>query len=267
MPLPVATSWFSVTEVEDRIFRITEPHCHRLVRANCFLITGGETDILVDSCLGVAALRPLIRSLSTKPLILFTTHTHIDHVGSHPEFSDAEILVHPLEADELRRPGIRGLRFAQRSREQIEALRRAGIELTEFMVDAVPYPDYDVERYGRAGVAPTRLVGEGDVIDTGGHRFEVLHLPGHTAGGIGLWEAGSGLLFSGDVIYDGVLIDTAPTSRVADYIATMQRLKTLPARLVLGGHKDSMNRDRMVEIADRYLASRAAPPSSALPCC
>jgi glyoxylase-like metal-dependent hydrolase (beta-lactamase superfamily II) len=259
MNLPVAIPWFSVHEVETGIYRITEPHCHRLVRANCFLITGGDRDILVDSCMGVAALRPLIASLSDRPLILFTTHTHIDHVGSHPEFRDAEILVHPLEADALRRPGIRGLRFAGRSQEQIEALRRAGIELTEYMVDAVPSADYDLEAYGRAAVEPTRLVEEGDIIDTGARRFEVLHLPGHTTGGIGLWEAGSGLLFSGDVIYDGVIIDTAPTSRVADYIRTMQRLKILPARLVLGGHKEPMHRERMNEIADGYLAAKQAP--------
>src|SRR4051794_21217976 len=205
MSLPIATPWFTVDAIEDGIFRITEPHCHRLVRANCFLITGGDVDILVDSCLGVAALRPVIRALSTKPLIVFTTHTHADHVGSHPEFSDATVLVHPTEADDLRRPGVQGLRFPPRSPEQIAALSRAGIELTEFMTDAVPYAGYDVERYGRAGVEPTRLVDEGEVIDTGKHRFEVLHLPGHTTGGIGLWEAATGLLFPGDVIYDGVI--------------------------------------------------------------
>jgi hypothetical protein len=38
----------------------------------------------------------------------------------------------------------------------------------------------------------------------------------------------------------------------------MKRLKTLPVRLVLGGHKDSMNRDRLTEVADRYLALRDA---------
>jgi glyoxylase-like metal-dependent hydrolase (beta-lactamase superfamily II) len=267
MSLPVATPWFTVDEIEEGIFRITEPHCHRLVRANCFLITGGHTDVLVDSCLGVAALRPLVQSLSDRPLILFTTHTHADHVGGHPEFADATIVVHPTEADDLRRPGIKGLRFPPRSKEQIEALRRGGIELSEFMTDAVPYAGYDVDGYGRAGVEPTRLVVEGEVIHTGRHRFEVLHLPGHTAGGIGLWEASTGLLFSGDVIYDGVLIDTAPTSRVTDYIATMRRLTRLPVRLVLGGHRDPMNRERMLEIAERYLAAKAASLPPPPPCC
>jgi glyoxylase-like metal-dependent hydrolase (beta-lactamase superfamily II) len=267
MMLPVATPWFIVDEIEEGIYRITEPHCHRLVRANCFLVTGGHTDVLVDSCLGVARLRPLVESLSSRPLIVFTTHTHADHVGSHPEFADATILVHATEAEDLRRPGVKGLRFPPRSKEQIEALRRAGIELGEFMTDAVPCAGYDVDAYGRAGVQPTRLVAEGEVVDTGNHRFEVLHLPGHTAGGIGLWEAGSGLLFSGDVIYDGVLIDTAPTSRVADYVATMRRLKGLPARLVLGGHRDPMDRARMLDVADRYLAAKAASAPPPPTCC
>jgi len=267
MTLPVVTPWFEVAEIEDGIFRITEPHCHRLVRANCYLVTGGDVDILVDSCLGVAPLRPLLQSLSSKPLIVFTTHTHADHVGGHPEFPDATVLVHATEADDLRRPGVKGLRFPPRSAEQIAALRRGGIELTEFMVDALPYAGYDVDGYGRAGVEPTRLAGEGDVVDTGRRRFEVLHLPGHTVGGIGLWEAKSGVLFSGDVIYDGVLIDTAPTSRVTDYIATMKRLKTLPVRLVLGGHREPMHRERMFEIADRYLAAKSAGQPPVAPCC
>jgi glyoxylase-like metal-dependent hydrolase (beta-lactamase superfamily II) len=64
-----------------------------------------------------------------------------------------------------------------------------------------------------------------------------------------------------------VLIDTAPTSHVADYIATMRRLTRLPARLVLGGHRDPMNRERMLEIADRYLAAKAASLPPPPPCC
>jgi glyoxylase-like metal-dependent hydrolase (beta-lactamase superfamily II) len=253
--LPVATQWFSVDEVDPGILRISEPHCHRLIRANCFLIQGGDVDILFDSGMGIAALRPVIATLSTKPLIVFTSHTHIDHVGSHPEFADAEILVHPLEADLLRQRGSRGLRFPPRPPAQVEALRNAGIELSEFMTEAVPSVGYDVEAYGRPPVEPTRLIDEGEIVDTGRHRFEVLHLPGHSPGSIALWEPDARLLLSGDVIYDGVIVDTAPGSDVAAYRDTMVRLRTLPVRKVLGGHKDSMDGDRMAAIADQYLAS------------
>jgi len=40
----------------------------------------------------------------------------------------------------------------------------------------------------RAPAAPTRVLGAGDVIDLGDRAFEVLYLPGHSPGSIGLWE-------------------------------------------------------------------------------
>ncbi len=256
MPLPTADAWFDVAEVAPGVFRITEPHAHRLVRANCFLITGGERDILVDSGLGVGVLRPVIAALSSRPLVLFTTHCHVDHIGGHPEFPDAEILVHAAEAEALRRPGALGLRFPPRAPEQVEALRRAGIELTEFMVEALPAAGFDPETWQRPGVEPSRLVGEGEVLETGAGRFEVLHLPGHSPGGIALWDAARGHLFSGDVIYDGVIIDSGPGTDVPAYIATMRRLRALPVQAVFGGHKATMDQARFIEVIDSYIQSR-----------
>jgi glyoxylase-like metal-dependent hydrolase (beta-lactamase superfamily II) len=255
--LPVQRSWFSVTQLRPDLYRITEPRCHRLVRANCFLLLGSERDLLVDSGMGVAPLRPLLAELSGRPLSVFTTHTHIDHVGGHPELADLDVLVHPLEADELRRPGTKGLRFPNRGREQIEALRRSGIELTEFMVDAVPHDDYDVDGYGRTPLEPSRLVDEGDVVDLGDRHLEVLHLPGHSPGSIGLWEPRTGSLFTGDAVYDGVIIDTGPGASVSAYLSTMERLKRLPVQEVFGGHNDPMPRSRMVAVIERYMASRS----------
>ena len=56
------------------------------------------------------------------------------------------------------------------------------------------------------------IVEEGDIVDIGNRHFEVLHLPGHSPGSIGLWEASTGTLFSGDALYDGPLLDQLPTS-------------------------------------------------------
>lgn len=256
MDLPVQASWFSVTRPGPGVYRITEPGCHRMVRANCYLVLGAERDLLVDTGMGVAPLRPVLAELSQKPLAVFTTHTHVDHVGGHDECADLDILVHPLEADALRRPGPRGLRFAPRPPDQLEALRRSGIELSEFMVEAVPRADYDPDAYGRAAVEPSRLVDEGYVVDLGDRRFTVIHLPGHSPGSIGLWDAAEGDLFTGDALYDGVLVDAGPGASVSAYLSTMERLKRLPARRVFGGHNDPMTRDRMIAVIDRYMASR-----------
>lgn len=257
MALPVHSPWFTVKQLRHDLFQVTEPRCHRMVRANCYLILGSERDILVDSGMGVAPIDQLLTSLSSRPLIVFTTHTHVDHVGGLPELADAEILVHPSEADELRRPGERGLRFPPRPPEQIEALRHAGIELTEYMVDAVPCEDYDLDGYGRPPVRPTRLVSEGDLVDTGDRTFEVLHLPGHSPGSVALWDAQTGSLFAGDAIYDGVIVDTGPGASVSAYLRTMERLRRLPVREVFGGHNGPMVRGRMISVIDGYMASRS----------
>jgi glyoxylase-like metal-dependent hydrolase (beta-lactamase superfamily II) len=103
----------------------------------------------------------------------------------------------------------------------------------------------------------TRTVDEGDVIDVGDRRFEVLHLPGHSPGSIGLWEAETGILFSGDAIYDGPLLDELPGSDIPSYVATMKRLRDLPVTVVHAGHDPSFGRDRLRDLCEGYLAKRA----------
>ncbi len=46
-------------------------------------------------------------------------------------------------------------------------------------------------------------VGDGAGFDLGGRILQVVGLPGHTPGGIALWDAEAGLLFSGDTILTG----------------------------------------------------------------
>jgi glyoxylase-like metal-dependent hydrolase (beta-lactamase superfamily II) len=99
-------------------------------------------------------------------------------------------------------------------------------------------------------------VSEGDIVETGGREFEVLHLPGHSPGSIALWERSSGSLFSGDAIYDGVIVDNLPESDVEMYRATMKRLAELPVAQVFGGHNAPMARTQMLDVVERYLASR-----------
>jgi glyoxylase-like metal-dependent hydrolase (beta-lactamase superfamily II) len=66
--------------------------------------------------------------------------------------------------------------------------------------------------------------------------------------GIGLWEAKTGTLFSGDAIYDGPLIDDLHHSNLIDYEATMRRLLKLPVNVVHAGHDPSFNRARLHEL-------------------
>lgn len=123
---------------------------------------------------------------------------------------------------------------------------------------AIPRADFDLRRFRCPPAPATRLVSEGDIIDLGDRVFEVLHLPGHSPGSIGLWESASALLFSGDAIYDGPLLDELPGSDIAAYVRTMQRLESLPARVVHAGHDPSFGGERLRQIARDYLKRRAS---------
>ncbi len=70
-----------------------------------------------------------------------------------------------------------------------------------------------------------RPVGDGAGFDLGGRILQVVSLPGHTPGSIGLWDAEAGLLFAGDTVARGravfLCLDGAS---VEAYLRSMDRI-------------------------------------------
>ena len=250
--MKIAGRWFEIAGIGEGITWITEPHAERMVRCNIWHVRGRERDLLIDSGLGVVSLADGAKQVFDKDLVAVATHAHYDHIGGFHEF--AERLMHPLEAKIM----AESVAFATLDTDAfppdiVAVLREAGYACPGLLIEALPHADYAAEDYRIEATEATRNVVEGDVVDIGDRHFEVLHLPGHSPGSIGLWEAASGILFSGDAIYDGPLIDGLPESSVAEYVATMKRLRELPVRIVHGGHEASFGRARLIEIADAYL--------------
>lgn len=253
--LPVAEMWYRAERIDHRIWLITEPHVHPIFSANMHLVLGRDSDLLIDSGMGVAPLSAFVdglRPAPDKPLICLSTHTHVDHIGAVHEF-DAR-LVHPIEAAELENPTPYALRTDAISDAFRTLFRDAGYPpLWPLLIDALPTADYDVDSYTLKGAAPTGLVQEGDVIDLGDWQAEIMHLPGHSAGQVGLFDHASGTLFGADAIYDGPLICEESQKSVEDYAATLRRIRDLPVKVVHGGHDPQFGKARLDEIAEHYL--------------
>jgi glyoxylase-like metal-dependent hydrolase (beta-lactamase superfamily II) len=249
--LPVADRWFEFRRIDDDITLIWEPHTAPLVRCNMWHVRGRDRDLMVDTGMGIASLRAAARHLFDKTVTAVATHTHLDHAGSLHEFE--ERLVHRAEADFMASPdGILGLRGAYYE-PWLAPLRDVGYAIPALFVTARPDANYDIDAYRLIGTKATRIVEDGDVVDIGGRRFEVLHLPGHSPGSIGLWEAETGTLFSGDALYDSTLFDTLAGCDIPAYIRTMERLRELPVTVVHAGHLPSFGRERHLELIDAYL--------------
>ncbi|WP_299739553.1 MBL fold metallo-hydrolase [uncultured Roseobacter sp.] len=253
--LPVDAAWYRAQQIDPRLWLITEPRVHPIFSANMHLVLGRDADLLIDSGMGVAPLRPFVDSLRpdpARPLICLSTHTHVDHIGAVHEFDTR--LVHPIEADELAAPAPYSLRTDSISDAFRNLFLEAGYEpLWPLLINAVPAPDYDVDSYVLRGAPATGMVTEGDVIDLGDWQAEVLHLPGHSPGQVGLFHHDSGTLFGADAIYDGPLIYDGPGMSLPDYARTLRRLRDLPVTLVHGGHDPCFGKQRLDEIVERYL--------------
>lgn len=257
MDLPIADPWFARRRVDDSITLLWEPHTDRLVQCNIWHVRGRDRDMLVDTGLGIASLRDAATDLFGHSLLAVATHFHYDHTGSLHEFDQRAI--HRAEADVIAEPGgIGGDLVVSRIPEDVRAaIVDGGYPLDgELLMTALPEPGFEPEAYAVTPVAPTMILDEGDVIDLGDRAFEVLHLPGHSPGSIGLWDAVSGTLFSGDALYDGPLLDEVPGADIEAYVQTMERLHDLPVEVVHGGHDPSFGRERMRELTGAYLERR-----------
>ena len=255
MTFRIADTWFERKRIDDDITLVWEPHVDPLGRCNIWHVRGSETDLLVDTGMGLAQLKPAIEDLFGHGVIAFATHTHFDHVGSLHEFEDR--IVSRQEADIMEAGDNRfSLYREDMDPEIVTSLENAGYALPECLIDALPHAGYDARAYRVEPARPTRIVDEGDEVSIGNRRFEVLHLPGHSPGSVGLWEKETGTLFSGDAVYDGPLLDQLPESDIDVYCRTMERLMALPVTVVHAGHDPSFGRERLVDLCRAYLDSR-----------
>ncbi len=246
--MPVVEQWFERRDAGGAITLLTEPHVDPFMRANIWHVLGRDRNLLVDTGLGISSLRDFAPDLFDRPVVAVASHSHYDHTGGLGEFDT--IVSHPLDAEGIREPGFTSLLVSDFPPEFRDEL--TGDEL----ITAYPSSDFDPAAYTVRPVEPTWLVEDGDVIDLGDRAFAVLHLPGHTPGSIALWEAEPGVLFSGDVIYDGLLLDELPGSDISEYVASMERLRALPVSVVHAGHYPSFGRDRFLQLIGGYLRRR-----------
>ncbi|MBQ0742212.1 MAG: MBL fold metallo-hydrolase [Pseudomonas sp.] len=253
--MKVAERWFMRESIGDGITRIWEPHVSRLFQCNMWHVRGRDADLLIDAGMGISSLRQAMADLMDKPVIALATHTHMDHAGSLHEFEQR--LVHPCEAHQLEHPDAFPVLCSNHWPGDMKALIQAqGYEVPDLLIEAYPFEGFEPEAFRTPACTATGVVEEGQLIDLGDRVFEVLHLPGHSPGSIGLWDKATGTLFSGDAVYDGPLLDNLPDADIGAYIKTMERLQTLPVNVVHAGHDPSFDRQRLCELTGAYLAYR-----------
>lgn len=232
-----AQDWYRLHRKSDDVTLIAEPFIQEFYRCNIWHVRGRDRDMLVDSGMGVVSLCDWVPLVTERALTAVASHTHFDHIGCHHEFADR--CVHHLEAEIMANP--------------TRAATLADPYVTDEIFDSLPPLPYASTDYAVKSAPATRLLEDGDIIDLGDRHFEVIHTPGHSPGGIALWEVATATLFSGDIVYDGPLIEDTYHADADAYYRSMVRLYDLPVRVVHGGHFPSYDQARHRAIIRAWL--------------
>jgi glyoxylase-like metal-dependent hydrolase (beta-lactamase superfamily II) len=134
-----------------------------------------------------------------------------------------------------------------------DEIRWYGDEPPECVITALPREGFDLPGWRTPVTEPTRLLVEGDVVDLGDRAFEVLHVPGQTAGSIALWDAADGTLFTGDT---AALDDPLYAEDEDAFVASLTRRRGLPVGSVFAGHSRPFGRDELWSLIDEELEKR-----------
>jgi glyoxylase-like metal-dependent hydrolase (beta-lactamase superfamily II) len=223
-----------------------------------YLLAGEERTLLVDTGMPETPatvigpyLESIGRSLEDLDLVLIT-HADVDHSGGKAAIRER----------------------SPRALLACHELDRRWIESADAMVNEnylwhEPYgfeePDEQARKELRDGCGPDAPVDvglrSGGTVRLGpGRRVEILHLPGHTLGHLGVWDPGSRAAVIVDAVLESGIYDRAGNRlippRIYDleaYRATIRRLGALEPDLLLTAHYPVMGREEARAFLDRSL--------------
>jgi len=176
---------------------------------NCYLVVDEQARecAVVDPGEEAGLILHKVAATGAKPVAIWLTHAHIDHVVGVPRVAEetgAPVWLHPAD-----RP----------------------------LYDAVPEQAAWFGLEAPALPPPDRTFAHGDVVHVGELAFQVRHTPGHSPGSVCL--VGPGVVLGGDVLFAGSIGRTdLPGGDFDTLIASIEReLLSLPeATIVYTGH-------------------------------
>ena len=141
------------------------------MEVNCYILARGKNTqaVIIDPGAEERKINNVLKKHSLTPGIVINTHGHYDHIGCDEKFG-VPVYVHPDDAAMLRDPKL---------------------NLSGFF--AIPYKV----------AAEIKTLREGEAVEADGIALKVLHIPGHTRGGIALvlLEPEHGVVFTGDTLF------------------------------------------------------------------
>lgn len=217
--------WFDCAkadEIKDGVIWINEPHHFEDVYA--FLIQGSTSDLLVDTGMGIAPIRPLLDKIRdvSKPLVVANTHWHFDHIGGNKEFEKVYI---PFRSQE-----VYGIKKGWTKKEISKYFFSDGF--WHGTPSGFDKENFSVPDYQKTDFLPNN-------INLGDRTIQTIYTPGHTSGSVSFYDQTNGILFTGDLLYEGPLYAFEEESNPDHYLQSLINMSNLFIKRIHPGHDHS----------------------------
>ncbi len=217
------------------------------VQSGVYLIRGQGENMLIDTGnwtlpehdngMGDFLVNLLDKEKNDLKYILIT-HFHYDHTGNAKMLKErygAMVVCHPADKPIIEDPMIIT---------RPENLTRFGVTPEEVVADfnlkegeSLGLSDPGIiETYWNFPVEVDVDVEDGDILEFGGLKVEIVHLPGHCPGHIGVWNPHTGTLYSGDLLHYPTPLGPSPIGDAKAHWNSIQRCLAIKPQLLLEGH-------------------------------
>lgn len=171
-------------------------------------------------------MRAAIATVTDRPVLrVFNTHLHPDHFLGNQAFEDVPVGALAGTIDGIRTHGDRFAENLYRACGRWEAGTRVAV--------------------------PDETLTPG-TLEIGGHRLRLLAFDGHTGADLAVLDETTGVLFAGDLVFNG-RAPTTPHADIPRWIAALDALETLEFSLLVPGHGAAAADRAPVEQTRRYL--------------
>jgi glyoxylase-like metal-dependent hydrolase (beta-lactamase superfamily II) len=237
-----------IQEIDENIFKIAVPLGNSPLKVlNAYLVRGKDRSLLIDNGFGTAecfeALMSGLRKTGTglDKMDYFISHRHTDHCGLTTSLAEITSRSSPPKILAARQEAEAIMRYmAGNIWHTLETMDKHGFPL------AVSGKMFGMRQKGIPGKEeypfPFTWCRDGDILEYGGYTLKALSVPGHTPGMLSLYEPEKQLYFAADHILGTISPNITSWHDQKDslglYLHSLERIKKLPIRLTLTGHRD-----------------------------
>lgn len=237
-----------IKEILPNLYKIEVPLPGNPLRAvNSYVIKARGQSLIIDTgmnreeCMRVLSSGLNELDVDLKNADFFITHMHADHSGLVSSLTTNTSTIYFGQADATIINSL-SINYWERV---ANFVRLNGFPEDELQKAVKNHPGV---KYGPRGHLDFYILKEGDTISIGDYLFKCIETPGHTEGHLCLYEPNNKLFIAGDHILTDITPNIPLWSNAGnpldEYLKSLDKVYDLDIKLVLPGHRGTINNHR-----------------------